>query len=166
MYRLARSRAYRTTGPQVGRSPSGARGAAAAILPGAMTAPAPVTRLTCLIVDDSSPFFEAARQLLADDGVAVVGFAATADQAVNETLALAPDVALVDVNLGAESGFDVAHRLAGLPHGGPPVVLISAESGSELAELVEASRALGFVSKTDLSGDAIRKLLNGAGSGG
>jgi DNA-binding NarL/FixJ family response regulator len=131
-----------------------------------MTAPAPVNPLTCLIVDDSLPFCEAARQLLADDGVTVVGCAATADQAVSKTLALAPDVALVDLDLGTESGFDVAQRLAGLPHGGPPVVLISAESGSELAELVDASDALGFVSKTDLSVDAIRTLLSRAESGG
>jgi DNA-binding NarL/FixJ family response regulator len=131
-----------------------------------MTAPAPVTELTCLIVDDSPQFFEAARQLLADDGITVVGFAATAEQAVNETLALRPEVALVDVDLGTESGFDVARRLAGLPLGGPPVVLISAESGSELVELVDASGALGFVSKTDLSGDAIRKLLARSNSGG
>ena len=127
--------------------------------------PPPATPLTCLIVDDSSEFFEAARQLLADDGVTVVGFAATSDQAVNETLALRPDIALVDIDLGAESGVDVAQRLAGLPHGGPPVILISAESGSELAELVDASAALGFVSKTDLSGDTIRKLLARADSG-
>ena len=122
--------------------------------------------LTCLIVDDSLEFFEAARQLLAVDGVTVVGFAATSDEAVEEALALRPDVALVDIDLGAESGFDVARRLAGLPGGGPPVVLISAESGSELAELVDASGARGFVSKTDLSGDAIRKLVAHAGAGG
>jgi DNA-binding NarL/FixJ family response regulator len=131
-----------------------------------MAAPEPVTPLTCLIVDDSPPFFEAARQLLADDGITVVGFAATSDQAVNKALALAPDVALVDIELGSESGVDVAQRLAGLPDGGPPVVLISAESGSELSEIVEASGALGFVSKTDLSGDAIRTLLSHADSGG
>jgi len=131
-----------------------------------MRVPEPDMPLTCLIVDDSPPFFEAARQLLADDGITVVGFAATSDQAVSETLALRPDVALVDVDLGTESGLDVARRLAGLPHGGPPVILISAESGSELAELVDASGALGFVSKTDLSGDTIRRLLSRADSGG
>jgi DNA-binding NarL/FixJ family response regulator len=120
--------------------------------------------LTCLIVDDSPEFFEAARQLLADDAITVVGVAATSDQAVNEALALRPDVALVDVNLGSESGLDVTQRLAGLPNGGPPVVLISAETGSELSELVEASGALGFVSKTDLSGDEIRELLARADS--
>ena len=122
--------------------------------------------LTCLIVDDSPQFFEAATQLLADDGITVVGLAATSDEAVEETLALRPDVALVDIDLGAESGFDVARRLAGLPDGGPPVVLISAESGSELAEPVDASGARGFVSKIDLSGDAIRRLLAHADSGG
>ena len=131
-----------------------------------MTAPAPFSPLTCLIVDDSPPFFEAARQLLADDGIAVVGVAATSEQAVDQTMILRPDVALVDVDLGAESGLDVAQRLARLPHGGPPVVLISAESGSELAELVDASGALGFISKTDLSGDAIRTLLTRADSEG
>ena len=67
---------------------------------------------------------------------------------------------LVDVDLGTESGFDVAQRLAGLVQGGPPVVLISAESGTELAELVAASGALGFISKTDLSGDSILEVLD------
>jgi DNA-binding NarL/FixJ family response regulator len=124
-----------------------------------------ITTLTCLIVDDSPEFFEAATQLLADDAVTVVGVAATSDQAVSQALALRPDVALVDVNLGNESGLDLAERLAGLPNGGPPVVLISAETRSELAELVEASGALGFVSKTDLSGDEIRKLLTRGDSG-
>ena len=122
------------------------------------------TPLTCLIVDDSLEFFEAARQLLADDAITVVGVAATSDQAVSEALALRPDVALVDVNLGNESGVDVALRLAGLPNGAPRVVLISLETGSELAELVEASGALGFVSKTDLSGDEIRELVAHADS--
>jgi DNA-binding NarL/FixJ family response regulator len=131
-----------------------------------MTAPAPVIPLTCLIVDDSAPFCRAARELLADDGVVVVGCAATSDKAVDKALALAPDVVLVDIDLGAESGLDVARHLAGLPDGGPPVVLVSAESGSELVELVDASGALGFVSKTDLSGDAIRKLLAHLDSGG
>jgi DNA-binding NarL/FixJ family response regulator len=131
-----------------------------------LTDPVPATPITCLIVDDSPEFLEAAKQLLTDDGVTVLGFAATADQAAGETLALRPDVVLVDVDLGAESGFDVAKRLAGLASGGPPVVLISAESISELAELVNASGALGFVSKTDLSGSAIRTLLARADSRG
>jgi DNA-binding NarL/FixJ family response regulator len=131
-----------------------------------MNVPPPTTPLTCVIVDDSPQFLDAARHLLADDGIAVVGFAATSEEAVTAALALRPDVMLVDVDLGTESGFDVATRLAGAPRGGPPLVLISAESGSELAELVDASGVLGFVSKTDLSGEMIRKLLAQADSGG
>jgi two-component system, NarL family, nitrate/nitrite response regulator NarL len=117
------------------------------------------TPLTCLIVDDSPQFFEAASQLLADDAITVVGVAVTSDQAVDEALALRPDFALVDVNLGSANGLDVAERLAEVPNGALQVVLISAETESELAELVEASGALGFLSKTDLSGDEIRRLL-------
>jgi DNA-binding NarL/FixJ family response regulator len=116
--------------------------------------------LTCLIVDDSPQFLEAARQLLEDDGVSVVGVAATADDALATTLELRPDVALVDIDLGAESGFDVAGRLAALTDGGPPVILISAESATELAELV-AGAGRGFISKTDLSVEEIQRLLRG-----
>jgi DNA-binding NarL/FixJ family response regulator len=130
-----------------------------------MSAPAPVPSLTCLIVDDNPQFFVAATQLLAEDGVTVVGFASTSDQAVVEALARRPDVALVDIDLGAERGLDVAQRLVELPEGGPPVVLMSVESGNELAELVDASGVLGFVSKADLSGDVIRALLARADSG-
>jgi CheY-like chemotaxis protein len=124
-----------------------------------VTAPVTDSPLTCLIVDDNREFFEAAKQLLADDGITVVGFAATLERAVDEAIALRPDVVLVDVDLGTQSGFDVAQRLATLPDGGPPVVLISAQSGTELAEILEARGARGFVSKTDLSGDAIRTIL-------
>jgi DNA-binding NarL/FixJ family response regulator len=127
------------------------------------TTPDPIT---CLIVDDSSEFFEAARQLLADDGVIVIGFAAMSDEAVKATVALRPDIVLVDIGLGTESGVDVARRLVGLPDGGPTVVLISAESYSELTELVDASGVSGFVSKTDLCGDTIRRFLGRSDSGG
>jgi DNA-binding NarL/FixJ family response regulator len=122
--------------------------------------------LTCLIVDDSPQFFEAAKLLLEDDGVAVVGFARTSDEAVVSALELRPDVALVDVDLGEESGFDVAHRLAALPHGAPPIILISAESETELVEAVATSGALGFISKTDLSAGEIERLLRQASAGG
>lgn len=135
------------------------------MLDAVMTDAAPVP-ITCLIVDDSTEFFEAARQLLVDDGIMAIGFAATSDEAVEEALALRPDVVLVDLELGTESGVDVARRLVGLPNGGPPVVLISAESYSELTEVVDASGAHGFVSKTDLSGDTIRRLVDRADSGG
>jgi CheY-like chemotaxis protein len=126
-----------------------------------MSSPAP---LTCLIVDDSPEFLQAATQLLEDDGVTVVGVAATGEEALATTREIRPDVALVDIELGAESGFDVARRLAALTDGRPPdVILISAESEAELAELVAASGARGFISKTDLSVGEIERLLRDGG---
>jgi DNA-binding NarL/FixJ family response regulator len=114
---------------------------------------------TFIIVDDSPEFLDAARQLLEDDGMTVIGVAATADEALATASTLQPDVVLVDIDLGSESGFDVARRLAALNEGAPQVILISAESETELAELVAASGARGFISKTDLSVDEIERLL-------
>ena len=72
--------------------------------------------MRCLIVDDSAHFVAAARGLLEREGVAIVGVASTGADALRCFEALRPDVTLVDLDLGGESGFDVAvqlHRAAG-----------------------------------------------------
>ena len=50
------------------------------------------------------------------------------------------------------------HQSAG-PVDAPNVILISTHDDSEYADLIEASPALGFVAKTDLSAAAIRRML-------
>jgi len=67
--------------------------------------------LRCLIVDDNPRFGEEARSLLEHEGISVVGVAASGDEAARLAEALGPDLALVDISLGEESGFDVARRL-------------------------------------------------------
>ena len=67
--------------------------------------------LRCLIVDDSPHFLEAASGLLEREGFAVVGVASTSTEAVQRVQDLEPDVALVDVQLGDESGIDLAWRI-------------------------------------------------------
>lgn len=116
----------------------------------------------CLIVDDNSRFLAAAEQLLEGEGVRVLGVGSTGDEAVARATELRPDVVLVDIDLGGESGFEVVERLAALPTGAPPVILISTHSASDFADLVTASSALGFVSKSDLSASAIAALLRAA----
>jgi DNA-binding NarL/FixJ family response regulator len=111
--------------------------------------------LRCLIVDDSPRFREAARGLLERQGARVVGVAATGAEALAQAEQTRPDVALVDIALGAESGFDVADRLDGIP-----VILISTHDRHDFADLIDASRAIGFLSKSELSEPAIRALLN------
>ncbi|WP_327119541.1 response regulator transcription factor [Nocardia sp. NBC_01730] len=118
-----------------------------------------VTPLRCLIIDDSPNFFAAARGLLEQQGVTVVGVAATGAEALRRVAQLRPDVALVDVNLGAESGFAVAERLT------VPVILISTHSEQDFAELIAESPAVGFLSKSALSSAAIDDLLRGDNAG-
>jgi DNA-binding NarL/FixJ family response regulator len=114
----------------------------------------------CLIVDDSRRFIDAARGLLERQGLRVVGTATNGSDAVQLARQLRPDVTLVDIDLGGESGFEVARQLQ--RHGTPaPVILISTHSEEDYRDLIAASPVLGFVSKADLSAVAIRGLLQG-----
>lgn len=118
--------------------------------------------LRCLIVDDSPRFGEEARSLLEQEGVSVVGVAASGDEALRLAIALVPDLALVDISLGEESGFDVAHRLVEASNGRPPaVILVSTYDEGEFSGRIEASAARGFIAKTELSAERIRRLLDG-----
>jgi CheY-like chemotaxis protein len=118
--------------------------------------------LRCLIVDDNAAFLTAARGLLNRQGISVVGLASTGSEALRRAEELRPDVALVDIELGAESGFDVARLLAGTPRSEPlPVVLISSYAEQDFVDLIAASPAVGFVSKSDLSGQALSDVLEG-----
>ena len=67
--------------------------------------------LRCLIVDDNEPFLDAARTLLEREGLTIAGVASTSADALREAGSLQPDVVLVDVSLGEESGFELARRL-------------------------------------------------------
>jgi len=114
--------------------------------------------LRCLIVDDNPSFVDAAAVLLAREGVDVVGVAYTSAEALRRAEELAPDVILVDVVLGDESGFDLARRLE---TAGSPVVLISTHAEVDIEDLIAGSRAAGFVPKSQLSATAIRRILDG-----
>ncbi len=121
--------------------------------------------VSCLIVDDNHVFLQAAHGLLAREGISVAGVASTGAQARRQCRDLHPDVALVDIDLGAESGFDVARQLASGQDGESlPVILISAHSGEDFADLIAESPALAFLPKADLSGTAIRAILTAEGS--
>jgi DNA-binding NarL/FixJ family response regulator len=116
-------------------------------------------RLQCVIVDDNKPFLEVARALLERQGL-VAGVAVNGAEALLRTRELRPDVALVDISLGAESGFDVARLVAGYAG---HVILISSSPADDYADLLADSPVAGFLSKTELSADAIRRLVSAAG---
>jgi DNA-binding NarL/FixJ family response regulator len=114
--------------------------------------------LRCLIVDDNAGFLDAARHLLEGDDITVAGVASTGAEALRQARALRPDVALVDIELGEESGLDVAEQLAA-DRADRRIILISTYAEADFADLVADSPAVGFVSKSDLSRQAIRALL-------
>jgi DNA-binding NarL/FixJ family response regulator len=115
----------------------------------------------CLIVDDNGSFLEAASVLLERQGLTIAGVASTGADALQKAERLKPDVVLVDLMLGRESGFEVAHRLVEEDGRGPAVILISTHSEADFADLIAATRAAGFVSKSDLSAGAIDRILAG-----
>lgn len=121
--------------------------------------------LRCLIIDDSARFLDAARALLERQGIAVVGVASNSAEALQRVEELRPDVTLLDIDLGGESGLELARRLHGQADQAP-VILISMHAEEDYAELIAASPAVGFLAKNALSGDAIRELLAGRGDGG
>ena len=114
--------------------------------------------LRCLIVDDRPSFSEAARELLTGQGLAVVGTATSSAEAIQRIQELRPDVALVDIDLGEESGFDLARRLAA-DGSGVRVILISTHDEREFLKLIESSPTAGFLAKTELSAENILRLL-------
>jgi two-component system, NarL family, nitrate/nitrite response regulator NarL len=120
--------------------------------------------LRCLIVDDNADFLSAARERLNRQGISVVGLACTGSEALRRADELRPDVALVDIDLGSESGFDVARDLADAPRlEALSVVFISTYAEKDFVELIASSPAVGFVSKSDLSGNAISAALGVTG---
>jgi CheY-like chemotaxis protein len=114
--------------------------------------------LRSLIVDDNDSFLEAARGLLEEEGLAVAGVASTPVDAFRQVRLLDPDIVLVDVFLGEESGLELARRLV---DDGQTVILISTHPEEDLADLLAGSPAVGFLQKGELSADAVRRMVDG-----
>jgi DNA-binding NarL/FixJ family response regulator len=112
---------------------------------------------TCFIVDDSARFREIASSLLERHGIKVIGTAASSSEALSVAADLRPDVMLVDIDLGEESGFELTRQLAAAGH--TRVILISGHAEADFTDLIDSSPALGFIPKTELSAIAVRELL-------
>jgi DNA-binding NarL/FixJ family response regulator len=117
--------------------------------------------LRCLIVDDNAGFRDEMRALLEEQGISVVGDAASGTEALERIAESRPDVVLIDIDLRGESGLALARRLGEDVKSDalPKVILISTHDEGEYADLIEASPAVGFLAKTDLSAATIRRML-------
>ncbi|WP_307797143.1 response regulator transcription factor [Williamsia soli] len=118
----------------------------------------------CLIVDDSTAFCLAARGVLESAGMTVVGTASTLATAMQSARSTHPDLILVDIDLGGESGFDVVEAL----HDDDPrftMILVSTHDEEDFADMVDASSAIGFLPKFELSADRILQIMSRGGDG-
>ena len=113
---------------------------------------------TVLIVDDHAGFRSWTRTLLETEGFLVVGETADGASAVMAARDLRPDLVLLDVMLPDLSGFEVARRLTALAHP-PNVVLVSTREATDFGDVIGHSTALGFISKPELSGSALRDVI-------
>jgi DNA-binding NarL/FixJ family response regulator len=120
--------------------------------------------LRCLLVDDNDAFLETARTLLERQGVQVAGVASNIAGALRQARALHPDVVLVDIGLGEESGFELARLLAADGQDDQrvhaDVILISAQAERDYTDLIAESPAAGFLHKPELSAQRISQILN------
>ena len=112
------------------------------------------------MVDDNASFLAASRAILHGPELCVVGEAATAEEALQRADELRPDLMLLDIDLGEDSGIELARVLAEKEGSAAPhMILISAHPEEDYADIVEESPALGFIAKSDLSAAAVRDLL-------
>jgi two-component system response regulator EvgA len=114
---------------------------------------------TILIVDDDPQFRTLARDILNRDGFVVIGEAADGVSGLAAAQSLQPDFVLLDIGLPDIGGFDVAKYLAA--NGPPPwVVLTSSRDARAYGRRLTNGDSLGFVPKEQVSGAAIRALVD------
>lgn len=128
-------------------------------VPGTVPSHTGFVPIRLLLVDDSTAFLESARALLGRQGVTVAGTASSTADALQQASALRPDVAVVDIGLGQENGFDLAVYLSNV---GVVVIMVSAAAAADYAALLDESPAAGFLPKTELSAAGIRRILRRA----
>lgn len=106
--------------------------------------------MNVLVVDDHATFRDRARRVLEAAGHTVVGEAETLSAALRENDRLAPDVVLLDVQVGDDDGLSIIGELTGGPRP-PRVVLISGREAQDYGTRLGGTAAAGFIHKPDLS---------------
>lgn len=110
------------------------------------------------IVDDHGGFREAAGALLHGASFDVVGMAASGEEALALLADRQPDVLLLDVELPDTTGFEIC-RVARAQWPRVRVVLCSVHPAADFSPQVDSCGAKGFLTKTQLSPEALLALL-------
>ncbi len=121
--------------------------------------------INILLLDDHAVLRGALRRLIdGEPDLCVVAEAATVQEAIHQAMATSPDVALVDLSLGEESGLAAIRALTDLPR--PPHVVVLTMHGDK-ANIVEAlaAGAGGYLLKSAPVEDVLRALRTAASGG-
>lgn len=116
--------------------------------------------IAVLVVDDQSSFRAVAAEIIdAADGFTLFGTAVDSASAAAAVSGAGdpPDLVLMDVRLGTESGIETMALLHGLVPD-LPIVLISTMREDELPLDVASSQAIAFLPKMALTPQALRQL--------
>jgi DNA-binding NarL/FixJ family response regulator len=108
-----------------------------------------------LIVDDQPEFRRLARALLEAEGFLVVGEADDSRTALVTARDLSPDVVLLDVRLPDGNGVEVARTISSWA--APPAVVLT--STADYAQAARDCGAVGFITKSRLSGEHLRSVI-------
>jgi two-component system, NarL family, invasion response regulator UvrY len=114
--------------------------------------------VSVLIVDDQAPFRSAARAVVAmTSGFAVVGEAASGEEALELVESSGPDVVLMDINMPGINGIETSRRItAGHPQ--TVVVLLSTYAADELPADARDCGAATYVNKEEFGPDVLEQL--------
>jgi two-component system, NarL family, response regulator NreC len=121
----------------------------------------PPTPIRVLIADDHRLFAEALEAILAaEPEIEVVGLARNGEQAVEQSLALKPDVILMDIAMPVVDGVEATKRIRKKHKRACVLMLTGSNSRSDVARAREAGAA-GYVTKDKIAAqliDAIREV--------
>jgi len=113
-----------------------------------MTDRAAPAEITVVLADDHALFRDGVREILeAHGGIAVVGEAATGDEAVERAARLRPDIVLLDVEM---PGGDAAETVARIRTLAPQtrVIILSMHDGPDLVRRLIAAGSSGYLIKS------------------
>jgi two-component system, NarL family, invasion response regulator UvrY len=121
--------------------------------------------VSVLIVDDQAPFRRAAAAVVrVTGGFEVVGEAGSGEEAVDLAGALAPDLVLMDINMGGINGIEATRRITSArPE--VVVVLLSTYQAADLPADAATSGAAVYVNKEEFGPQILRDVWSGRSNG-
>jgi DNA-binding NarL/FixJ family response regulator len=116
-----------------------------------------------MIVDDQQPFRAAARAVVERvAGFALVAEVDSGEDAVARCASDAPDLVLMDINMGALDGIEATRLITGADPS-IRVILVSTYALDDLPPGAPTSGAIAYVNKDELSPKVIRRLWESGG---